>query len=113
MSGQIRFKDLLPDPDLAALGNVFPALREYREQGGDGKPILGHCAEELAGDPATERFVIYATQQSEDGAWSMWRDADGNPLPLSIDFISLLLTQTAVLHAEVVELRARLEGIGT
>lgn len=86
-ASSIRYKDHLSDPELETLGDIFPQLREYAMKGGDGKAILGHFAEDLAANPDTARFVVYV------------EGADGEPMIESIDFLSLLMTQTAVLNA--------------
>ena len=86
-------KDIVDAPEL---GNVFPRLREFEFKGGDGVRVIGYIAEELLKTDAA-RFVVY--------------DADGNVE--SIDFIPLLLAQTAqipgliVQVAEIPELVAR------
>lgn len=100
-ASSIRYKDLLDDPDPAALGDIWPTWREFTMKGGDGTAILGYIAEELAETPDQARFVVYATAP----------DGDGNivttDVPESIDFIQLLLAQCAQLNARVAELEAR------
>lgn len=85
-SSSIRYKDLLDDPDVSTLGDIWPTLRSYTIKGGDGQAQLGYIAEELADNPATDRFVV--------------RYGDPERIE-SIDFIQLLLAQVAQLNARV------------
>ncbi|MDZ5145330.1 hypothetical protein [Microbacterium testaceum] len=96
-TSSLRYKDLLDDPDVDTLGNIWPALRQYAIKGGDGKPTLGWIAEEVAANPATERFAVYQWAE-HDGVWGPTEVVD------SIDFIQLLIAQTAQLNARVAEL---------
>lgn len=99
-ASSIRYKNLLNDPDLSTLGNIWPTLRTFAMKGDPAqKPVLGYIAEELDENPDTQRFVVRV-----DGA-------DGVPMIESIDFIQLLLTQTAELNARVIELTARVEAL--
>lgn len=96
-TSSLRYKDLLDDPDVDTLGNIWPALRQYAIKGGDGKPTLGWIAEEVAANPDTERFAVYQWAE-HDGVWGPTEVVD------SIDFIQLLIAQTAQLNARVAEL---------
>ncbi len=104
-ASSIRYKDLLADPDIASLGDIWPRLREFTFKGGDGKPVLGYIAEELAANPAQERFVVYATAPDGDGVLV------ATDVPESIDFLQMLMAMTAQLHAENVDLRVRVEAL--
>lgn len=104
-ASSIRYKDLLDDPDIATLGDIWPRLREFTFKGGDGKPVLGYIAEELAANPAQERFVVYATAPDGDGVLV------ATDVPESIDFLQMLMAMTAQLHAENLELTARVEAL--
>ncbi len=81
--------------EAGGLGNLFAApLREYRmrvdgNMPDDGEYHVGYIAEELV-DTDMERFVVYVDDQVE-----------------SIDFIALLLAQTAQLNQRLVALEAR------
>ncbi|MEZ3156301.1 hypothetical protein AB1K56_05155 [Microbacterium sp. BWR-S6Y] len=69
---------------------------------GDGKPTLGYFAEKVAASPDLQRFAVYQTTVDDDGNWAATNVVD------SIDFIQLLIAQTAQLNARVAELQARL-----
>ncbi|MDU0367679.1 hypothetical protein RWH45_10660 [Microbacterium sp. KSW4-17] len=105
-TSSIRYKDLLEDPDVNTLGNIFPTLRQYKFKNGDGKPTLGYIAEEVAESPDLQRFAVYQTTVDDDGNWAATNVVD------SIDFIQLLIAQTAQLHARVSELEDRLAAQG-
>jgi len=94
----LRYKNPLPDPDPAAVGNLFPIFREFTMKDGDGKPLFGYFAEDLAADPDLRRFVVYAYAPDDEGRMVP------TDLPESIDFIQLLLAQCAQLNARVKQL---------
>ncbi|PRB01744.1 hypothetical protein [Microbacterium sp. MYb64] len=90
-----RYKVNIEPVDPASLGPIFPQLNEFEMRSDPDHTVrIGHIAEHLAADPALQRFVVYA-------------EIDGEPLPDSIDFISLLLAQTAQLQQRVVTLEAQ------
>lgn len=101
-----RFKKYISEVQPLELGNLFPPLKRWQMKGGDGTWNYGHTAEQLAADPDTEPFVVYETHTDDDGAITRTLDQDGKPLPLSIDFISLLLAKVAQLDARVKQLEA-------
>lgn len=101
-TSSLRYKDLLDDPDVSTLGNIFPTLRQYQFKNGDGKPTLGWIAEEVAESPDLRRFAVYKTTVDDDGNWAATNVVD------SIDFIQLLIAQTTQLNARVAELERRL-----
>lgn len=90
-----RFKKYISDIDPASLGDLFPQLRRWQMRSGDGVWRYGYTAEQLAADPATEPFVVYENVSNPD-----------EQVPLSIDFISLLLAQVAQLRVEIDALKA-------
>lgn len=90
-----RYKKYISDIDPSGLGDVFPELVRYQMRNGDGAWKYGHIAERLAEHPDQAPFVVHA-------------DVDGEQVPDSIDFIALLLVQTAQLHQRVQQLEARL-----
>lgn len=96
-TSSLRYKDLLADPDVSTLGNIWPTLRQYAIKNGDGKPTLGWIAEEVAANPDTERFAVYQWAE-QDGEWGPTDTVD------SIDFIQLLIAQTMQLNARVTAL---------
>jgi hypothetical protein len=103
-----RFKKFISDIDPMSLGNLFQPFKRWQMRNGDGVWRYGNTAEQLAADPATEPFVVYERHLEEDGTTPhLERDAEGNPIPLSIDFIGLLMAQVAQLNARVAELEAR------
>lgn len=112
-----RFKEDIEQVDPASLGDIFPDLYEYVMVGDAGRFVrIGHIAERLNESEDLRRFVVYEREHitDEDGTVTgqrLARDAQGNPIPESIDFIALLLAQTAQLHAEVTGLRARIETL--
>lgn len=102
-----RFKKFISDIDPLSLGHIFPVFKRFQMRQGDGVWRYGYTAEQIAANPDTEQFAIYTRHQEEDGtAPHLERDADGNPIPESIDFIGLLLAQVAQLNARVTELEA-------
>lgn len=107
-----RFKKFISDVDPLSLGTLFPVFKRWQMRAGDGVWRYGYTAEQLAADPVTEPFVVYErdVERDEDGNVTgpshLKRDEHGNPIPLSIDFISLLLAQNAQLAARVTVLEA-------
>lgn len=99
----LRFKKYVSRVDPLQLGNIFPDLVRYKlrsqtDSRSDEAWHYGHIADWLGEDPDTQPFTVYETEA--DG-YTLARDAFGLPIPLSIDFIALLLAQTAQLHARV------------
>jgi len=108
-----RFKKFISDLDPLALGDLFPQLVRYQlrsqpDSPTDGAWHFGHIADRMAEDPDLERFVIYDT---EDDGRTVKRDSFGRPVPLTIDFIALLLTQTANLNARAVAAEQRADAL--
>jgi len=101
-TSSLRYKDLLDDPDVSTLGNIFPTPRQYKFKNGDGKPTLGWIAEEVAESPDLQRYAVYKTTVDDDGNWDATNVVD------SIDFIQLLIAQTAQLNARVFALEEKL-----
>ncbi|SDP07330.1 hypothetical protein SAMN04487788_1947 [Microbacterium testaceum StLB037] len=94
-SSSQRYKKYISAFEPEALGDIWPALQRYqmRSDGimpGDGKWHYGYIAEQMSQHPDQDRFVVY-------------RDVDdtGEQVPDSIDFIGLLLAQTAQLHEQL------------
>lgn len=85
-----RFKKYISDVDPASLGDLFEQLRRWQDRNGDGTWHYGYTAEQLAANPDTEPFVVYENVANAD-----------EKVPLSIDFISLLLAQVAQLRQEI------------
>lgn len=107
-SSSERYKKFISEIDPEQLGDVFPQLHRYQMRTGDGQWKYGWIAERLAENDATEPFVVYQQAPTGDGS------IGPTDVPESIDFISLLQVQVAVLHqrdqdreAEVAELRAQ------
>ncbi|KNY07913.1 tail fiber domain-containing protein [Microbacterium sp. GCS4] len=83
-----RYKKFISKIDPAALGDIFPDLYRFQmRQGEPGAWKYGWIAERLAENPHTQPFVVY----NEQGA------------PDSVDFIALLIAQTALLHEWITE----------
>lgn len=107
----LRFKKYVSKIDPLGLGNLFPDLVRYKLRAqdlgnGERSPSdeawhYGHIADWLAEDPDLQKFAVYEVEP----------DAFGRPVPLSIDFIALLLAQTAQLNARVLTLEARLADL--
>lgn len=102
-----RFKKFISSLAPSALGNLFAAPFSRWRNRADGKvpddPTwrYGYIAEDLVGT-SMEPFVVYDT----DDTGRLITDDDGNLIPLSIDFIGLLLAQVAQLNQRVTELEA-------
>lgn len=91
-----RYKKYISEIDPADLGDIWPDLVRYQMRNGDGAWKYGYIAERLAESEDLAPFVVYA-------------DLGTGPIPDSIDFIALLMAQTAQLHAELLaEREARL-----
>lgn len=97
-SSALKYKKFVSDVDPESLGDIFPQLVRYQMRSldgtGDGDWKLGHIADWLAEHPDLARFVVRLNGEIE-----------------SIDFIQLLLAQTAVLHAQVDMLAQRVETL--
>jgi hypothetical protein len=87
-----RYKKHVSDVNSADLGDIFPQLVRYQMRSGDGDWKLGYIADDLAGTDG-ERFIVRVDGEVE-----------------SIDFIQMLLAQTAQLHARVVALEAKIDA---
>lgn len=120
-----RYKDEIAPLDPATLGDIFPQLKTFIMKDDEGRTVrTGYIAEDLQASPDQERFVVHAREivyeevlddegnvigYQANGSRRV-KDADGNPVPESIDFISLLMAQTAQLHARIAELEAKANG---
>ncbi|OJU42015.1 MAG: hypothetical protein BGN97_04465 [Microbacterium sp. 69-10] len=93
-----RYKQGIVDIDPGELGDIFPDLVSFEMIGGDGARHVGHIAERLAANPDQQPFVVYT-------------NLDGQTVPDSIDFIALLLAQTAQLHQAVDLLAQRVQQL--
>jgi len=104
-----RFKvDIVPEPMGA---DYFQAeLKEFAMKGGNGWRVLGYIAEDLVGTDM-ERFVVWERYEGEDGERHVLRDVSGQPVPLSIDWIPLLLAQNTQIKRELADTTDRLEAI--
>lgn len=107
----LRFKKYVRDVDPLGMGKIFPQLVRYQhrsaaESRSDGIYHYGHIADWLAESDDLRPFVVYETEA--DGV-TLARDSFGLPVPLSIDFIALLLSQTAQLNARAEIAEARLD----
>lgn len=87
-----KYKKYISDVDPLDLGDIFPQLVRYQMRNGDGDWKLGHIADDLNGDAA--RFAVILDGEVE-----------------SIDFIQLLLAQTAQLHAALDLAIQRIENL--
>lgn len=102
-----RFKDNIEPVDPLALGDLFPQLSSFTMKGDDGRTErLGYIAEDLDASDDLRRFVVYerAVEYDDDGqpvGSHLVHDEAGNPVPESIDFIALLLSQVAALNERV------------
>lgn len=80
-----RFKKFISTVIPTTLGDLFAApFRRFQMRQGDGTWRYGYIAEELVGTPM-EPFVV-------------WEEEDGTPVPVSIDFVGMLLAQNAQLN---------------
>lgn len=105
-SSSIRYKNAFGEVDPLSLGDLFPPLDEYAMKDDLAqKHTLGHFAETLAAHPDQERFVVYQWETDDDG------NSRPTDVPESIDFIQLLLAQTAQLHAALDLVTQRLENL--
>lgn len=94
-----RFKTAIIPADLDC--DLFSAeLKEYEMLNGDGWRMLGYIAEDLVGTPM-ERFVVWEREVDEEGEWHFAQDESGDKVPLSIDFITMLMAQTAQLKRDL------------
>lgn len=93
-----RYKKYISTIDPASLGDIWPALQRFQMRQGDvGAWKYGYIAERLHEHPEQQPFVVYA-------------EVEGEWVPDSIDFIGLLLAQSAQLHQAVDLLSQRLEA---
>lgn len=83
-------QNIIPAPTLR---DLFPDLVEYEYIDGDGRRRLGYILQDLLGTDA-ERFVTC--------------DRDGNRV--GIDYLTLLIAQSAQLHARLAALENKVEG---
>lgn len=91
-SSSEKYKKFISEVDPLSFGEVFPGLWRYQMRSVDGLGTdntwhWGWIAERLAENPATAPFVVYVDGQIE-----------------SVDFIGLLIVQTAQLDARVTKL---------
>lgn len=84
-----EFKHDIAPLDPASLGDIFPPLKTFvMNDDPTETERVGYIAQDLAGHPDLDRFVVYLEGE-----------------PYSIDFISLLMAEVAQLRQEVKELR--------
>lgn len=95
-----RYKKFVSEIDPASLGDIWPALSRYQMRHGDGSWKYGYIAERLDESEDLRPFVVYTTVGDE-----------GDPIPDSIDFIALLMAQTAQLHQAVDLLTQRIDAL--
>jgi hypothetical protein len=92
-ASSLRYKKYVSAVDPLTLGDIWPQLKRFQmkqlDGTADGSWLLGHIAEELAEHHNQARFAVAI-----------------NGLVESIDFIQLLLAQTAQLNARVRQLEA-------
>lgn len=111
-SSSARFKTDIVPIDPAALGDLFPQLHSFVMKDDPGRMTrYGYIAEHLDDSDELRPFVVYQREIDTDGDGNVTgshlaRDTHGKPIPESIDFIALLLTQVAQLQQRVVELEA-------
>lgn len=98
-----RVKKFISPIGPSMLGDVFPELFRFQMRNGDGSWKFGYIAERLAESETLAPFVVWET---EDDGKTLVHDDAGHPIPLSIDFISLLIVQVAQLHVRVTKLEA-------
>lgn len=107
-----RFKDDITEIEPASLGDLFPQLHTFVMKDDPGKVLrVGYIAERLEESDDLRPFVVYERVPvvNDDGEvvdTEIARDADGNTIPKSIDFISLFIAQIAQLEARVKVLEA-------
>lgn len=129
-----RFKDDIAAINPMELGDIFPQLHTFVMKDDPGRtPRIGYIAERLNESEALQGFVVHQREAvvedivndvvDDDGTVrqrvvgqrvvgsTRSRDENGNPIPEAIDSISLLIAQVARLHAEVVELRERVQTL--
>lgn len=114
-ASSLRYKENVTDA--GDLGDIWPTLHEY-QMIGETERKIGYIAEELV-DTAAERFVVYQTEITIDfdefgnviRTVELSHDEDGNLVPDSIDFIGMLMAQTAQLNARVALLEQRLAAL--
>lgn len=104
-SSSARYKKHISPFDPEDLGDIWPAFQRYKMRTDGVAPAetiwrYGYIAEQLAQHPDQAAFVVY-------------RDVDdsGEEVPDSIDFIGLLLAQTAQLRAQLDATQQRLEHL--
>lgn len=107
-----RFKKHISPIGASVLGDIFPELFKFQMRQGDGSWKFGYIAERLAESEALRPFVVWETVTELDDAGKVTGshlalDEAGHPIPLSIDFIGLLLAQVAQLHVRVAALEAQ------
>lgn len=106
-----RFKKNIQDVSLTDVNLFATDVKEFEMIDGDGHVTVGYIAEELVGTDM-ERFVVFEQElNEEDGTWNLRLDEDGNPVPLSIDFIPLLMAQTRSVYEKQLELEARIAAL--
>lgn len=112
-----RFKTRIELIDPVKLGAIFPDLYEYVMKDDTGGLVrVGWIAERLNEVPDLQRFVVYARviDTDEDGnpvGAHLARDKNGDPIPESIDFISLFIAQITALHQRALAVEASLDNV--
>lgn len=94
-----RVKKYISQIEPSVLGDIFPDLFRFQMRNGDGSWTFGYIAERLAESEALAPFVVWETTE------------DGERVPLSIDFIALLICQVSQLHARQLDFEARLAAL--
>lgn len=104
-----RFKEnIVPAPEGR---NYFQAdVKEFTMKGGNGQRVLGYIAEDLVGTDM-ERFVVFERADDGKGNQKLIYDEDGNRVPLSIDWIPLIIAQNDALRRDLVHATDRLEDM--
>lgn len=129
-ASSMRYKDDITPIDPLELGDLFPQLHTFVMKDDPGRmQRVGYIAEHLNESAAQRPFVVHQREAvyedvltdiiDEEGVVvgqrvvdrrvvgsRRARDEDGEPIPDSIESISLLLAQVAQLHARVAALEA-------
>lgn len=111
-----RYKKHISEVDPASLGDLFPDLHRFQMRGGDNTWKYGYIAERLDESDDLRPFVVFqtVTEHDEDTDTYTTRlavDEAGNPIPDSIDFIALLITQNAQLKQQLELLTQRIDAL--
>jgi hypothetical protein len=103
-----RFKKNISRIEPSVLGDLFPDLFRFQMRKGDGSWKFGYIAERLAESEALRPFVVWGRDDTDE---TTMLDPDAPLVPLSIDFIGLLLAQVAQLHRRTLTIEARLAAL--